>query len=320
MKPHKALLPLLAMAALALAGCGGASAASGQVVLKVGDQKGGSQALLQAAGLLDGTSYKIEWSTFTSGPPLLEAANAGAIDIGGVGNTPPIFSAAANAKITVVQAGQHKGPGDAILVPGDSPIQKPEQLKGKTIGVAQGSSAHGQLLSVLNKFGIALSDVKINYLQPSDAYAAFTQHRIDAWSIWDPYTSQALLQAHARSIVNGSSGTANGYSFQVAATTALADSGKAAAIKDYLARIAKAQQWSDTHKDEWASAWSKVTGLDPAVAKASVNDGATLPIPLDDKVIASEQQLADAFAAAKVIPAKLTFAHFVDKQYESTGS
>jgi sulfonate transport system substrate-binding protein len=320
MKPHKALLPLLAVAALALAGCGGASAASGQVVLKVGDQKGGSQALLQAAGLLDGTSYKIEWSTFTSGPPLLEAANAGAIDIGGVGNTPPIFSAAANAKITVVQAGQHKGPGDAILVPGDSPIQKPEQLKGKTIGVAQGSSAHGQLLSVLNKFGIALSDVKINYLQPSDAYAAFTQHRIDAWSIWDPYTSQALLQAHARSIVNGSSGTANGYSFQVAATTALADSGKAAAIKDYLARIAKAQKWSDTHKDEWASAWSKVTGLDPAVAKASVNDGATLPIPLDDKVIASEQQLADAFAAAKVIPAKLTFAHFVDKQYESTGS
>ncbi|MEV6606861.1 ABC transporter substrate-binding protein [Kutzneria sp. NPDC051319] len=320
MKPRKALLPLLAVAALALAGCGGASAASGPVVLKVGDQKGGSQALLQAAGLLDGAPYKIEWSTFTSGPPLLEAANAGAIDIGGVGNTPPIFSAAANAKITIVQAGQHTGPGDAILVPGDSPIQKPEQLKGKTIGVAQGSSAHAQLLSVLNKFGIALSDVKINYLQPSDAYAAFTQHRIDAWSIWDPYTSQALLQAHARSIVNGSSGTANGYSFQVAASKALADPAKVTAIKDYLARIAKAQKWSDSHKDDWAASWSKVTGLDPAVAKASVNDGATLPIPLDDKVIASEQQLADAFTTAKVIPAKLTFANFVDKQYESTGS
>jgi sulfonate transport system substrate-binding protein len=303
MKLRKALLPLLAVSALALAGCGsGASAASGgQVVLKVGDQKGGSQALLQAAGLLDGTSYKIEWSTFTSGPPLLEAANANAIDIGGVGNTPPIFSAAANAKITIVQAGQKNGPGDAILVPGDSPIQKPEQLKGRTIAVAQGSSAHG-------------------HLQPSDAYAAFTQHRVDAWAIWDPYTSQALLQAHARSIINGTSGTANGYSFQVAGKTALADSGKAAAIKDYLARLTKAQKWSDSHKDEWAAAWSKVTGLDPAVAKASVNDGATLPIPLDDKVVASEQQLADAFTTAKVIPGKVKFADFVDKQYESTGS
>jgi sulfonate transport system substrate-binding protein len=320
MKLRKALLPLLAVSALALAGCGGASAASGQVVLKVGDQKGGSQALLQAAGLLDGTSYKIEWSTFTSGPPLLEAANAGAIDIGGVGNTPPIFSAAANAKITIVQAGQHTGPGDAILVPSDSPIQDPQQLKGKTIAVAQGSSAHGQLLAVLNKYGIATSDVKIDYLQPSDAYAAFTQHRVDAWSIWDPYTSQALLQAHARSIVNGSGGTANGYSFQVAASNALGDPAKAAAIKDYLARLAKAQKWSDAHKDEWATSWSKVTGLDPTVAKASVNDGATLPIPLDDKVIASEQQLADAFTAAKIIPGRVRFADFVSKQYESTGS
>lgn len=320
MKLRKALLPLLAVSALALAGCGGASAASGQVVLKVGDQKGGSQALLQAAGLLTGTPYKIEWSTFTSGPPLLEAANAGAIDIGGVGNTPPIFSAAANAKITVVQAGRNDGPGDAILVPSDSPIQKPEQLKGKTIAVAQGSSAHAHLLTVLTRFGIALSDVKIDYLQPSDGYAAFTQHRVDAWSIWDPYTSQALLQAHARSIINGTAGTANGYSFQVAATAALSDQAKVTAIKDYLARLAKAQKWSATHKDEWAAAWSKVTGLDPAVAKASVNDGATQPIPLDDKVIASEQQLSDAFTAAKIIPAKVKFADFVDKQYESTGS
>jgi sulfonate transport system substrate-binding protein len=321
MKLPKALLSLLAVSALALTACGGAAATSdGQVVLKVGDQKGGSQALLQAAGLLDGTSYKIEWSTFSSGPPLLEAANAGAIDIGGVGNTPPIFSAAANAKIAIVQAGQKNGPGDAILVPGDSPIQKPEQLKGKTIAVAQGSSAHGQLLSVLNKFGIAVTDVKINYLQPSDAYAAFTQHRVDAWAIWDPYTSQALLQAHAKSIINGTSGTANGYSFQVAGKAALADPGKVAAIKDYLARLTRAQKWSDSHKDQWAVAWSKVTGLDPAVAKASVNDGATLPIPLDDKVIASEQQLADAFTTAKVIPGAVKFADFVDKQYESTGS
>jgi sulfonate transport system substrate-binding protein len=37
-------------------------------------------------------------------------------------------------------------------------------------------------------------------------------------------------------------------------------------------------------------------------------------------VIASEQQLADAFTTAKVIPGKVAFANFVDKQYESTGS
>src|SRR5438552_829323 len=73
-----------------------------KVTLKVGDQKGGVKSLLTAANLLQGTPYRIEWASFTSGPPLLEAASAGAIDAGRVGNTPPIFAAAAKAKIKVV--------------------------------------------------------------------------------------------------------------------------------------------------------------------------------------------------------------------------
>ncbi|GAA0649168.1 ABC transporter substrate-binding protein [Kutzneria viridogrisea] len=328
MRLRNALLPVLALGALALAGCGGTSSAGttpapqavsaadlAKVTLKVGDQKGGSQALLEAAGLLN-TPYKIEWSTFTSGPPLLEAASAGAVDLGGVGNTPPIFSAAANAKIAVVQAAQHTGPGDALLVPEDSPIRDAKELKGKTIAVAKGSSAHGQLLDVLIRAGLKVNDVTITFLQPADAYTAFTQHRVDAWAIWDPYTSQALLEAKARSLVDGSSGTANGYSFQVAGRSALGDAGKNTAIQDYLSRLAKAQKWSDSHKDEWAQAWSKVTGLKPEVARTSVGHGATLPIPLEDKVIASEQQLADAFSDAKVLPGKVKFADFVDTRYE----
>ncbi|MDF9811960.1 ABC-type nitrate/sulfonate/bicarbonate transport system substrate-binding protein [Streptomyces sp. SPB162] len=88
------LLPL----ALLLTACGGSSAADdasgssdgglGGVTLNVGDQKGGSEAILRAAGELDKVPYRITWSTFTSGPPLLEAVNAKAVDIGGVGNTP----------------------------------------------------------------------------------------------------------------------------------------------------------------------------------------------------------------------------------------
>ncbi|WP_338019495.1 hypothetical protein [Saccharothrix deserti] len=96
------LLSALVVVVLALSGCGTAESSGGEVVLRVGDQKGGAKSLLTAAGSLDGFPYEIEWSTFTSGPPLLEAASAGAIDVGGVGNTPPIFAAAANAKIAAV--------------------------------------------------------------------------------------------------------------------------------------------------------------------------------------------------------------------------
>ncbi|GHF52978.1 sulfonate transport system substrate-binding protein [Amycolatopsis bartoniae] len=313
---------------LGLAACGGTTAAQGpatvpppvsaadlaKVTLKVGDQKGNSQTLLKAAGLLDDLPYKIEWATFTSGPPLLEAASAGAIDIGGVGNTPPIFSAAADGQISVVSAAKGNVVSDTVLVPADSPLKTVADLRGKTIGVAKGSSAHGQILLTLRRAGMSTKDVKLSFLQPADAYGAFTQHRIDAWAVWDPYTSQAQLEAHARVLADGT-GTANGYSFQVAGRAALSDAGKNAAIRDYVVRIAKAERWSDAHRDQWAQAWAADTGLAPDVARAATSKGPDLPVELDDTVVASEQELSDAFTNDKVLPGKVDFAKFVDRRY-----
>lgn len=303
--------------AFTLTACGTSTATGDgdltKVVLKVGDQKGSQKALLTAAGLLN-APYRIEWSTFTSGPPLLEAASGGAIDIGSVGNTPPIFAAAANAKISIVSAAKGNVTSDAILVPADSPLRTVQDLRGKNLAVAKGSSAHGQTLLTLKAAGLSTKDLKLAFLQPADAYAAFTQKRVDAWAIWDPYTSQALQETNARVLVDGT-GTANGYTFEVAGRNALADTGKATAIKDYVTRIAKAQKWSDTHRSEWAAAWAADTGLPLKVTEAATASGPDLPVPLDPQLVESEQQLADAFTADGVLTAKVDFTAFVDKRY-----
>jgi sulfonate transport system substrate-binding protein len=342
----RSLLILLVAAALGVAGCASTPAATtnaavpaavssadlAKVTLRVGDQKGGSQALLTAAGLVN-TPYHIQWSTFTSGPPLLEAANAGAIDIGGVGNTPPLFSAAANAKIAVIAGTQGPVTGDTVLVSKSSAIHTLADLRGKTIAVAKGSSAHGHLLLVLKKAGLTPADVKLSYLQPADAYAAFSQHQVDAWTIWDPYTSQALQQAGARILVDGTDtiggarpGTpapadgnalSNGYSFTVASRTSLADAGKNSAIHDYVLRLAKAQVWAAGHLSAWASVWAQQTGLAGTVARAAVVNTTRRPVPLTTALVASEQGLADSFVTAKVLPAKFTFADFVDHRFDS---
>ncbi len=106
-------------------GIGSGTDGKGSLTLNVGDQKGGSEAVLRAAGELDDLTYKIKWSTFTSGPPLLEAVNAGAVDIGGVGNTPPVFAAAAKSKIKVIAGSHSRADGDAVLVKKDSPLKRP---------------------------------------------------------------------------------------------------------------------------------------------------------------------------------------------------
>ncbi|MET9816829.1 ABC transporter substrate-binding protein [Streptomyces sp. NPDC006355] len=319
--PAALLLPL----ALLLTACGGNSAAStsdggtdgkGSVTINVGDQKGGSEAILRAAGELKNLDYKIKWSTFTSGPPLLEAVNAGAVDIGGVGNTPPVFAAGAGSKIKVVAAWHGTSKGDTILVPNGSPLKSPEQLKGRSVAVAQGSSAHFQLVASLKKAGLKLSDIKVKYLQPADALAAFTSGKVDAWAVWDPYTSQILKARQGRVLTDGE-GVTNGLTFQVAAPAALKDKKKAAAVKDYLERLRRAYTWVYDHEKEWAEVWARDTGLPEDVALAAVKRTYTtrIAVAVDKPLIASEQEIADTFTALKLIPRKVDFAEFTDTRF-----
>ncbi|MGA5037436.1 ABC transporter substrate-binding protein [Streptomyces capoamus] len=316
--PAALLLPF----ALLLTACGGNASAgtgtdgSGSVTLDVGDQKGGSEAILRAAGELEDLHYRIKWSTFTSGPPLLEAVNAKAVDIGGVGNTPPVFAAGAGSKITVVAAWHGTSRGDTILVPNDSPLTRPRQLKGRSVAVAQGSSAHYQLVASLKAAGLSLADVKVKYLQPADALAAFTSGKVDAWAVWDPYTSQILQGRQGRVLTTGD-GITNGLTFQVAAPAALDDPKKAAAVKDYLARLRRATAWVHDHQEEWAKVWSKDTGLPYDVALASVKrtNSTRVAVAIDKPLVASEQRIADAFSALKLIPRKVDFADFVDRRF-----
>ncbi|MFJ4200889.1 ABC transporter substrate-binding protein [Streptomyces sviceus] len=318
--PAALLLPL----ALLLTACGGNASAGtgtdtdgkGSLTLNVGDQKGGSEAILRAAGELDNLDYKIKWSTFSSGPPLLEAVNAKSVDIGGVGNTPPVFAAGADSKITVVAAWHGTSKGDAVLVPNDSKLTAPAQLKGKSIAVAQGSSANYQLVASLKKAGLGLADVKVKYLQPADALAAFTSGKVDAWAVWDPYTSQ-ILQAKQGRVLTTGDGVTNGLTFQVAAPSALKDKKKAAAIKDYLERLRRAYKWVYSHESEWAKVWAKETGLPEDVALAAVKRTYTtrVAVAVDRQLIASEQEIADTFTSLKLIPRTVDFGNFVDTRF-----
>lgn len=327
-------LTALLLSAL-LAACSGAQATTSQrtvptpgpvssadlakVTLKVGDQKAGLQTLLKAAGQDKDLPYAIEWSTFTSGPPLLEAAASGAIDVGTVGNTPPIFAGAAKSPVSIVSASRYNGKGDAILVRKDSPATTLNDLKGKTIAVAKGSSAHGHLLLALNQAGLKPSDVNISYVAPSDGYAALKNGAADAWVVWDPYTAAAEQEIGARILLSGE-GLVNGLGFQVASNKSLADAGKNAAIEDLVVRSAKAYQWSATHQDEWAKVYATETGLSLAATTVQAQRSVKNPITLDQEVISSSQKLTDALAAGGFIPSSFDFSTIVDHRYDAAVS
>ena len=283
------------------------------VTLQVGDQKGGTESLLRAAGALDDLPYKIVFSTFTSGPPQIEALTAGKIDFAITGNTPPVFGAAANSKTKVISAYDGAAAGEQILVRTNSSITSVHDLRGKTILVAKGSAAHANVLEHLADVGLKPKDVKLVFLQPADALSAFANGQGDCWVIWEPYTAQANLTLKVRSI-----GTAeNGYWFGSASVRALTDPKRNSALADLLVRYNRAAQWARDKPAEWAQKYADAVGLDPKVAALAQSRLRRLPIPLDALVVAAEQRLADLFAAADQIPEAPDFAKWVDRRFNS---
>jgi sulfonate transport system substrate-binding protein len=329
-----AVTAALATVTLAIAGCSSASSSSGaggataspataqvdvsDVTLHIGDQAGtGAQALLTAAGLIGKLPFKADWSDFTSGPPMLQAMAGGSVDVGGVGNAPPVFAAAGGDQLAIVGALQANPNGSALLVPKGSPIHSVAQLRGKKIAVAQGSSADYHLLTVLNKAGIPVHDVTLVYLQPAAGLAALSSGHVDAWDIWSPFVEEGEVLDGATAIVTGT-GYGSPYSFTVASRAALADPGKAAAIRDFLSLLAQAHRWANSHLSAWAAVWAKASGLPLSVMNKAASDDYSIAVPITPAVVASEQQVADAFTAAGLIPAHLDFGQFVDTAFNAT--
>ena len=115
----------------------------------------------------------MKWAEFAAGPQMLEALNAGAIDIAQTGEAPPIFAQAASDRLVYIAHEPPAPHGEAILVPKDSPIQSVADLKGRKVGLNKGSNVHFLLVKALESAGVGYDQIETAFLPPADARAAF---------------------------------------------------------------------------------------------------------------------------------------------------
>jgi sulfonate transport system substrate-binding protein len=291
-----------------------ASGEAGPKEIRIGTQKGGFFPAVKARHSVEGIfgplGIDIKWVDFQFGPPLLEAINVGSVDFGYVGDAPPVFAQAANARIRYAAAVKQDGTTQAIIVPKDSTIKTLADLKGKRIAFGKGSSAHNLLVAALEKAGLAWSDITPVPLAPADATAAFAKGSIDAWSIWDPYLALAELRENARAIAVNQD-IHNPYSFYIVGTDF---------VERYPAQVARLVTvfaaegvWANAHHEEVAKAQADATGVDIEAIRRFVGRSDYRVTPVDDEVIKSQQAVADRFARLGLIPKQVKVSDIVWK-------
>ena len=282
-------------------------------VLRVGDQKGGTQSVMKAAGVLDGLPYRLEWSQFAAAAPLLEVLNAGAVDLAFAGDAPATFAMAAGLRARIIAPVRTGGAGTAVMVPPDSSIRTVADLRGRSIAANRGSIAHALILAVAEAQGWSGSDIRFVNLLPNEAKTALSAGAVDAWCSWGVYVAQARLVDGARVIVDGSRGLLAGLSYLVASDDAIAR--RRAALLDFCRRLAVARRWAAAHRDEYARVLAAEIGVSQPVARLVLETETLVPVPVDAQVVADEQRTADRYLAAGVIRTRLDAARLFDPSF-----
>jgi sulfonate transport system substrate-binding protein len=289
--------------------------------LRIGWQKNGVLALAKSQGALEkrlsDRGVSITWSEFSSGPPLLEALGAGALDFGPTGDVPPLFAQAARGNLLYVGTYRGSAEGSAILVNRDSPIQEIADLKGKKLAFKRGSSAHNIAVKLLRKGGLKPDDVTQVDLAPPDAAAAFKNGSIDAWLVWDPFTAVAQHDPQTR-VLTTAEGVVPAWSYFLANGEFASANGEL--ILEILDELKKVGTAAQSNLDQTAKQLSAITGVPEDITRVTLSRrgadlGAVSTLP--DEAIAYQQSLADEFYDLKIIPRKLTIADIVWRPKQS---
>ncbi|HMN27854.1 MAG TPA: aliphatic sulfonate ABC transporter substrate-binding protein, partial [Caldilineaceae bacterium] len=241
-------------------------------------------------------------------PPLLEALNAGAIDIGSTGETPPIFAQAAGTPLLYVAVQSGSGAGSGLLVAAGSPLQSPQELKGKKIAFTKASSAHLLLIKALKQQGLQYSDIEPVLLAPPEARAAFEGGSVDAWVVWNPFRESAIQELNARELVNG--GTVAPTKGYIEASDSFARSNPEL-VTAVVEELQAVQIWAKGHLEEYAAILEKETEIPAAVWIAGFDSDATEYALIDPATVEYQQEVADLFYELKLIPEPLEISKVV---------
>jgi sulfonate transport system substrate-binding protein len=265
--------------------------------LAVLEQKGILAERLKALG------YRVEWPEFAAGPQQLEALNAGALDIASTAESPPIFSQAAGVPLVYLAANSSDGKAISLLVPKNSLIKSVKDLKGKKVAFQKASIGHYLILRALEKEGLKLNDIQSVSLPPPDANVAFSQGKVDAWFIWEPFVTRNVQNGTGRVLIDGGNGLRDTSNF-ISTNRKFYEENREV-IKVFLEEVQKAQDWSKNNPKEIAKLLSATTQVDPHTLEIMHKKYDFTLIPITEAIINKQQQVADKWYSLGLIPKKI---------------
>lgn len=193
MRRLPALLAALAMVALAACASSSPSGGSSGSPVRLGFSAWPGWFPWQVAqekGIFQAHGVNVKLTYFESYTDSLNALSSGNLDANSQTLNDTISSVASGSPQSIVLVNDNSTGNDQIIV--GPAINRVEDLRGRNIGVEQGTVDHYLLYLGLARAGMSPADVVIQPLETGAAAAAFASGRLDAVGAFAPFTTKAL--------------------------------------------------------------------------------------------------------------------------------
>lgn len=326
------IVSLVTLSAFLLAGCGKANAQNNvndksaavqaksekPEKIKIGYQPGVNHTLLIVAkqqGWFDEEFKKdgidVQFESFTSGPPMIEAFAGNRLDIGQVGDQPAIQAKANGIDVKAIGVYASGYELDGLVVPNGSDIKSPEDLKGKKVGFTVGSTGHRLLYLYLQSVGLTPKDIKEVNLQPADIKTALASKNIDAAVTWEPWISTVEFEGIGHQIADATNLKFN--SNFIIVTNSFAKK-----YPEIVKRIVKiyerAEKWTNENPDKAVDLVAKDTGMKKEVLSKAMKKE-HFDIRLTDEVIKSASDTIKTLRETNTIRKDVNINDLIDNSY-----
>ncbi|HWD56485.1 MAG TPA: ABC transporter substrate-binding protein [Acidimicrobiales bacterium] len=289
-------------------------------VLRVGEQLKNLSTALELGHQNQNFPYQVQYSEFVGGPPMLQAFEGGSLDAGFIQSTPLIFAQAAGQHVAAVAGWASAGSSYALVsAPGQHSIKSWAGLKGKRVAFQEGTALESALLEGLKSAGLSLHDITAVNLPTTQIAAALQGGSADAAIEVEPLLSAYLQANPSAQVIAHPAAVTEKSDFIVATASAVGNKGVSAALADYITRLIKAYQYLALHPQVVIqTTYEGQYGLKPArAAYVAKVVGASKFFPLPGSMLGPQQNLANLYLGAGVIPAHISVTQEFDPRFNT---
>ena len=138
-------------------------------------------------GYFEEQGITLKTQSFADGPTIISAMESGTVDIGYIGDGAHKLCVQGNAEIIALS---HLSNGDAVI--GGPNVTSLEDLAGKRVAYAAGTSSETILTQALTSVGLTMNDITALNMDSSAIVTAMMTDDVDACALWSPESLTVL--------------------------------------------------------------------------------------------------------------------------------